>query len=353
MHPSDEGVVFVVPGDLHLTSAGLPNHRAALRAVDEINGLIRPDFVQFIGDNVQDGTDEQYGLFAELRARLSVPWFAIPGDHDARGDPSAAAFRRHVGEPHGALSLRGFRFLRLNSQEGRPAGLSPARAAWFRDEVDAALGAGQRVVVFQHNYPYKVWETFDGPGLDDWRAVVQTRRIAAIFTGHTHYGQTANDGRNVVVATRSIGDPEGGPPGYTLAHVGGEGLAVTYRTIGEEAPVVLITHPREKLLATGPRHVVSGPAACLARTWWSRPLAGVEGRLDGGEPFRFEPLGPGLWGHPLPVGRLSKGEHTLGVAARDADGCEGSQAIEFMVDPTGRYTAVPSVRPVVTGTAFC
>jgi hypothetical protein len=43
----------------------------------------------------------------------------------------------------------------------------------------------------------------------------------------------------------------------------------------------------------------------------------------------------------------------LEVRAVDADGRRVSQRITFMVDPTGRYTAIPMVRPVVTETAFC
>ena len=38
---------------MHLTKPGLNNHQAAIWAVDEVNQLIRPDFVQFIGDNVR------------------------------------------------------------------------------------------------------------------------------------------------------------------------------------------------------------------------------------------------------------------------------------------------------------
>jgi hypothetical protein len=353
METSDTGVVFVVPGDLHLTRPGLDNHRTALRVIDEVNDLIRPDFVQFIGDNVQDATEQQFQLFSDLCGRLAVPWFAVPGDHDVVRDPPAARFRAHVGEPYGAFSLRGFRFVRLNTQEVRPVGVLPAQVSWFRRQVSEALESGERVVVFQHNYPYKVWETFDGPGIDEWRAVVQTPRVVAIFAGHTHYGQTANDGRNVVFATRSIGDPEGGPPGYAIGFVGGDDLAVTYRPAQEDGPLVLITHPREKLLATEPRHVVSGPTPCLVRTWARGSLADVWGCLDGGESFRFEPLGPGLWGHPLPGDRLPKREHDLEVTACDEEGRTGSHRIAFMVDPTGRYTPVPTVRPVVAGTAFC
>ena len=71
--------------------------------------------------------------------------------------------------------------------------------------------------------------------------------------------QVANDGRNIVVATRSIGDPEGGHPGYTLAFIHGDDLAITYRSIDETGPIVLVTHPRDKLLASDSRHIVVGP----------------------------------------------------------------------------------------------
>jgi hypothetical protein len=123
-----------------------------------------------------------------------------------KGDPKARGFRAHVGETSGAFSLRGFRFIRLDTQEARPLRLLPEQIDWFRSEVDAALAAGERVVIFQHNYPYQIWEDFAGPGIDDWRAIVQTRRITAIVCGHTHYGQVANDGRNVALAHANQGD---------------------------------------------------------------------------------------------------------------------------------------------------
>lgn len=353
MRNSDEPVVFVAPGDLHLTKPGLDNHRTALWMVDEVNRLIRPDFVQFIGDNTQNAREEEFQLFRGVCERLEVPFHVLAGDHDVHDDPNAEAFRRLVGEAHGASSLRGFRFLRLNTLEHRPLGLSDSQARWFRGQVDEALARGERVVVFQHHYPFKVWEQFDGPGIEAWREVVQTRRITAILTGHTHYGQVANDGRNVAVATRSIGDPEGGPPGFTLAYLQGEDLAVTYRSVDDEGPVALITHPREKLLATGPLHIVSGPDHVSVRTWSAEPVTSTRVRVDDEDWFDLLPLAPGVWGHPLPGDRLTKGEHALEVQALDANGRRGGQQIVFMVDPTGRYTAVPMICPVVTGTAFC
>lgn len=349
----DAPIVFVVPGDLHLTEPGRDNHRTALWMVDEVNDLIRPDFVQFIGDNAQHAAADEYRLFRDLTDRLRVPWHALVGDHDVHEDPEARGFRAHVGEPYGATSLRGFRFLRLNTQEAKPEGLSPEQVHWFRAQVDEALAAGEKVVLFQHNYPYQIWEDFAGPGIDDWRAVVQTRRITAVFTGHTHYWQIANDGRNVTVTTRSIGDPEGGPPGYTIGCVHGDDLAVRYRSVEDKGPVVLVAHPRERLLATGPAHVVAGDDQMRVRVWSAEPVATVEGRIDGGSWMPLRPFEGGEWAGPLPGGQLSKGEHALDVRAVDARDGRGEQRIGFAVDPTGRYTAVPEVRPAVASTAFC
>ena len=353
MRNADEPIVFVVPGDLHLTEPGLVNHRTALWMADEVNRLVRPDFVQFIGDNTQNAREDEFRLFRDVCDRLDAPFNALVGDHDVHADPDAGRFCRYVGETHGASSLRGCRFLRLNTLEARPMGLSDEQGRWFRARVDEAQGCGERVVVFQHHYPFKVWEQFDGPGIEAWREVMQTRRITAIFSGHTHYGQIANDGRNVAIASRSIGDPEGGPPGYTVAFLQGEDLAVTYRSTDDQGPVVLITHPREKLLATGPRHIVSGPDYVGVRTWSMSAVATAQGRIDDGDWFDLLPLAPGVCRHPLAGDGLKKGEHILEVQAVDAEGRGSGQRIIFMVDPTGRFTAIPMVRPVVTGTAFC
>lgn len=353
MTESEKPVVVVVPGDLHLTEPDRENVRVARWVVSEVDNLIRPDFVQFIGDNVQDSTEEQFRLFGELRGRLEVPHFALLGDHDVKGDPSREGFRRHVGQPYGAMSLGGFRFIRLDTQEARPVGLSHQQANWFAAQVDGALARTERVVVFQHNYPYQIWEDFAAPGTEAWRAIVQTRRIETIICGHTHYWQVANDGRNISIAIRSIGDPEGGAPGYMLLYLKGEDLAVTYRTQEHRGPVILITHPRERLLATSPRHIVTAQDQVTVRTWSESLVLAVRYRIDGGTWVDLSCGSDGHWSGPLPGDKLNKGEHVLEAVAIADDKSEGSQQIGFMVDPTGRYTAVPETRPVVTSTAFC
>ncbi len=353
MNAPNAPVVVVIPGDLHLTEPGLENVRVAHWVVDQANALIQPDFVQFIGDNVQNARESEFDLFDTIRARLLRPHFALVGDHDVKDDPAAERFRARVSESHGSFSLRGFRFILLNTLQAHPLGISDAQIRWFRGEVDQALEKNERIVIFQHHYPFQIWETFDGPGISDWREIVQTRRIEAILCGHTHYWQVANDGRNVAIATRSIGDPEGGAPGYTLLHLQGADLAVRYRSIDERGPLVLITHPRETLLATAPCHVVKSGFVARARVWSRARVERVQYRIDEAASSEMERDADGFWIAAIEALSLTKGEHRIDVRAIDQVGAEGRQRQGFLVDPTGRYTAVPCARPVVTSTKFC
>jgi hypothetical protein len=231
--------------------------------------------------------------------------------------------------------------------------LSPEQLNWFRNEVEKSLAIDEQVVMFQHHYPFKVYEEFAGPGIDTWREIVQTQRITAIFSGHTHYGQIANDGRNVAITTRSIGDPEGGPPGYTIAYLRGDDLAVTYRSVEDRGPLALITHPRRLILATGHQHIVTGLDWIHVRVWPISAIREVRARFDGGEWFPMRMSQTNEWVHSLEGDGLAKGEHRLDVEVLDHDGLKGGDAIAFLVDPTGRYTPVPQVWPTVTATAFC
>jgi hypothetical protein len=123
--------------------------------------------------------------------------------------------------------------------------------------------------------------------------------------------------------------------------------------VEEDGPVVLVTHPREALLATGPQHVVAGPDRFHVRIWSASPVAEVRARLDDGPWFPLNPAAAGDWAAPPPGDRLVKREHDFEVEATDRDGRRAARRTSFMVDPTGRYTAVPCVRPRVTRTAFC
>lgn len=348
-----EPLVFVIPGDLHLTHSGKENHQAAFWMVDEVNDYVQPDFVQFIGDNVQNARDEEFALFNGVARRLRVPYHVLAGDHDVQDDPYAESFRRFVGDTYGASSCKGYRLVRLNTVEHQPLGLSDTQIHWFRHEVKTAADRGETIVLFQHHYPYKVYEQFSGPGIDAWRDIVRSAPLVAIFSGHTHYGQIANDGKVVSITTRSIGDPEGGPAGFTLAFLHGDDLAVTYRSVRDTGPLVVITHPRDLLLATGPRHIVSADDLAVVRVWGRSPVVEVLARVDGGDWLPLTRTSASEWIRSLSPASLAKGRHLLEAVGTDKEGHRGHNVITFLVDSSGRYTAVPGAFPDVTGTAFC
>lgn len=350
---STKPVTFVWSGDLHLEAPDRPNYQTAMWMVDEINELIKPDFVQFPGDNVQHARPNEWELFKNVTGKLKVPFYALVGDHDAHHDPGCHSFQAEVGATYDAFTVGDYRFIRLNTMEYRPLGLSEEQVFWFRYQVDAALARGERVIVFQHHYPFKVYEYFAGPGIEEWREIMQTRPVTALFTGHTHYGQMANDGRNVYVTTRSIGDPEGGPAGYAIVHLDEEDIAITHRSAEDRGPVALITHPRRLILATKPAHIVTGPTECHVRGWAAATITSARARLDAGAWGEMRETGEMTWSFPIPGDSLAKGEHTLEVRLVDQNGEEGTDRISFASDLSGRFTAYPMVEPVVKGTNYC
>ncbi len=349
----NDPVTFVWPGDLHLETPDRPNYQTALWMTNEVNELIRPDFVQFAGDNVQHARENEWDLFKDVTDRLKMPFHALVGDHDAHHDPGCHSYQANVGATYKAFSVRGFRFILLNTNQYRPLGMSDEQVLWFQYEVDAAAARDERVVVFQHNYPFQVWEDYAGPGLEEWREIMQTRPIAAHFSGHTHYDQMANDGRNVYVATRSIGDPEGGSAGYAIVHLDEEDLALTYRTTDQRGPIALITHPRRVILATKAAHIVTGPAEGRARAWSNVPITSAQSRIDGGEWTDMQSNGDLTWKFSIPGEDLDKGEHSLEIRLVDQNNDEATDRIVFACDLSGRYNPYPMVDPVVKGTKFC
>ncbi len=363
---SIDPLILAIPGDLHLTERGLENYRAAQWAIEQFNCLIRPDRVVFIGDNVQDATEAQFDLFQEIIEPLESPFHVLVGDHDVTANKESARFLTRWGITYGEEIVKGYQLYFLNTQEGKPVGMSKDQLVWFEQSLNEASSDPFKTIWFQHNYPYQIWEDFAGPGIEDWRRLAFQARPEAIFSGHTHYLQMANDGRNLHVATRSIGDPEGGRPGFLLVYLHGNDLALAYRTVDDSGPIVLITHPRDELLARDARHIVSEDDRIQARIWSNSQVTHVEAQIDQGSWFSMFSMPPSLeyqnisndqsfcdWRAPLNPHFLHKGIHSITVRAETENRESGSQTIEIMVDSTYRFNPIPRVRPMVHSTKFC
>jgi hypothetical protein len=65
-------------------------------------------------------------------------------------------------------------------------------------------------VVFLHLYPSEL-ET----RADELSGLLREHGVLLVEMGHTHYNELANDGHIIYTATRSTGQIEEGPPGFS------------------------------------------------------------------------------------------------------------------------------------------
>ena len=65
--------------------------------------------------------------------------------------------------------------------------------------------------------------------------------------GHTHYNELANDGQTIYAATRSIGQVEEGPPGFSVTTIDNGVVSWKFKPI-EQWPIVMITSPADQRL---------------------------------------------------------------------------------------------------------
>ena len=223
--------------------------------------------------------------------------------------------------------------------------------------MDAALDHHEQVIVFQHHYPFKVLaEQFCGPGIDAWRQIMQRHaasRPSSQATPRTAPRQAANDGRTSASSPRGPSViPEVAIRDTPFWFIHGyyvDDLSVNRR---DWANRLATAFRLIKLLASDSRHIVVGPDEVRVRTWSAVPMTRIAARVDEGGWHDF--LGARAHGGIRWLATKSaKGEHRLEVQAVDSHGRRGGQTIDSVVDATGRYTAVPFVRPVVTATAFC
>jgi len=130
------------------------------RAVAHVNGLDpRPDIALVTGDLVDKGTPAEYANLKRLLSKLEIPFYLIPGNHDAR-DALREAFADHAWLPQAGflqyvVDDRPLRLIALDTLvEGKGHGaLCRERLDW----LEARLGESDRTtLLFMHHPPFDV-----------------------------------------------------------------------------------------------------------------------------------------------------------------------------------------------------
>ncbi|WP_426447748.1 phosphodiesterase [Siccibacter colletis] len=189
--------------DLHIKTAGRLSYKkvdtlAALKnCIAQLNALHpAPDAVAITGDLTDFGKDEEYAEVRALLDTLTLPWFAIPGNHDDR-----AAFRRAFADKPWLPAAGEFinwtvddfpvRLIGLDSTvPEKPWGeLCDARAAWLSEQLAAAPDTP--TILMLHHHPFiSGIDHMDRQNLRDddrlARVLLNAPQVERVLCGHVH-----------------------------------------------------------------------------------------------------------------------------------------------------------------------
>jgi 3',5'-cyclic-AMP phosphodiesterase len=166
-------------------------------AVAHLNGLRPiPDVVLVTGDLTEAGTVAQYAIVRQTLAKLRMPHYLIPGNHDDRENlravfsdhrylSKAGEFVQYVVEHH-ELRFIALDTLVPGADDGR---VCAQRRAWLAARLSEA--PERPTLIFMHHPPFLTGlAVFDRVALDGAEAlgeiVAQHTQIVAITCGHVH-----------------------------------------------------------------------------------------------------------------------------------------------------------------------
>jgi hypothetical protein len=329
-------------GDLHLTRPNEQNDLDFQALVQHANANLkgRIDFAVLPGDNAEDGTEEQFALVTRTIDQLQIPLEILPGDHDAKSG-NLDLYRQWL-EPElwRSRSIGGYRCVFLNARDnGKPKGFGfgSDQLDWLSAELAAADHAGEPSVLFMHTYPSEL-----GESASKVQALMRRHRVLVVDMGHTHYNEIANDGRTVYAATRSTGQIEEGPVGFSVANLDAGVVSWKFKPLSVW-PLVMITTPADYAFIidpTQPDQVVRGMTEVHARAWDANGIVSADCRFDDGLWQPMRPLGTGpAWSCTWNSSDVADGVHRVTVLARCADGRTATDTISVLTSQSGRYQA--------------
>jgi 3',5'-cyclic-AMP phosphodiesterase len=342
--PDQTGIVsWVHFGDLHMTTRGEQNYRDFLLLVDEVNRVMADSlsFAYLPGDSAEHGLPEEYELVCEGRELLRLPSFAIVGDHDVHSRSHNHYVRYMMPQTFYSFEVGSCRFFALDAfafDDPRVFDISEGQLEWLAHELKLASVARKYCVVLLHCYPSEL-----GKSAESLQRLLRRHDVCLVDMGHTHYNEIAHDGCTLYTATRSTGQIEEGPVGFSITNIDRGVVSWRFKALGEW-PLVMITSPADERLKTD--HAVSlstgGTIRIRVKAWSDRPFVNGFAELANERvPLERVPRSA-LWQADLNVGNLAGGIYPLGVELTDEEGKTGRDEIRSAVNSPS--TAKPELR---------
>jgi 3',5'-cyclic-AMP phosphodiesterase len=171
---------------------------------------------------------------------------------------------------------------------------------------------------------------------------MREHHVLMVDMGHTHYNEIANDGRTIYAATRSTGQIEEGPVGFSVANIDGGVVSWKFVPLGEW-PLVMITTPADQAFIIDPTQadqVVRGVTEVRANAWAANGIDSAKCRIDDRpwQPMWQVGSGP-MWSRIWNSSEVADGPHDITVLARCADGRIAADTISVLTSQSGCYQA--------------
>ena len=233
-------------------------------------------------------------------------------------------------ETHYAFTVGDTRFLAMNAfdvPEPPSFTVSDEQLRWAEVELQEATQRGQTKVLLLHCYPSDL-----KVGRDEVSRLVHDYEVRLVDMGHTHYNEISNDGQTLYSATRSTGQIEEGPVGYSVTSLDGNVISWRFVELGK-LPIAVITSPSDERLLTRSSEIPQGALKVRAKFWGE--VEALEASVDlGGQTAAMKRVGDShVWEADLPT--PSEGTHALKVSFKDAHGEVTSDEIRLAV---GQHT---------------
>lgn len=229
---AEEPVRFAFITDNHY-SADSHSIRDLRRCLQDIDSRDDLDFLIMGGDITDFGTDEEIAAVKQMLDSLSLRYFVVPGNHDAKWSESGCnTFRKVFGYEQFEFEKNGWRFLGCSC--GPDMRMAPALLPRESMEWLHSLEGGKKSVFINH-YPQ------DTSVLNYFDVTRELKRVGVQFEigGHWHQNRVLNYEGIPAVLGRSAMTDRSKPAGYNIFTFFEDSVTVAERRLFPHSAVLM------------------------------------------------------------------------------------------------------------------